>query len=91
MRKQIQAKIIGRVQLVMYRDFAERKAQALGITGVVKNMPDGSVFVIAEGDETKLKQYIKLLKKGPILARVEKVNVEWNEANGSYSNFLIKY
>jgi len=86
-----QAIISGRVQLVMYRDFAERKARALGIVGEVANLPDGTVRVIAEGEKAALDAYIEKLKKGSLLARVDAVSVEWQEPSGMFSGFSITY
>ncbi len=91
MQKQIKAIISGRVQLVMYRDFARRKAQSLGIVGTVENLPDGTVSVIAEGEKEVLDKYISLLERGPIFARVDNVSVTWNEPCGTFPDFLIVY
>lgn len=77
--------------MVMYRDFATRKARVLGLRGTVKNMNDGSVAVVAEGEESLLKLFIEKLEVGPILAHVEDVIVFWKEATGIYSDFVIVY
>ena len=91
MKKQLQANITGRVQMVMYRDFAQRKARKLGIVGSVKNLPNGSVEVIAEGEEEVLNDYVKYLDRGPILAKVANIRIDWAEAKGQFSDFLIIY
>jgi len=91
MKKQLQANITGRVQMVMYRDFAQRKARKLGIVGSVRNLPNGSVEVIAEGEEEVLNDYVKYLDRGPILAKVENIRTDWAEAKGQFSDFLIVY
>lgn len=91
MQKRIECQISGRVQLVMYRDFSTRTARALGLCGTVQNMNDGSVFLVAEGEETILRTFIEKLKKGPILARVEDVRVSWGEPTGEFSDFHIIY
>lgn len=72
--------------MVMYRDFAQRKAKRLGLSGTVKNMPDGSVTLIAEGEESILLKYIELLKTGPVLSRVNDVAVSWKESTGEFDN-----
>ena len=87
--KQIECLITGRVQLVMFRDFAQRKARKLGIVGMVENLPDGSVKVAAQGREENLLKFISYLKKGPILAKVENVLVKWTEAEESFKGFKI--
>lgn len=63
----------GRVQGVGYRYFALKRAEQLGLAGFVRNMPDGSVEVIAEGDDSALSRFEAMLKQGPSFARVEGV------------------
>jgi len=89
--KRLECKISGRVQMVMFRDFVARNAKKLGLTGVVKNMKDGSVFVLAEGDESKLKELLEKLQEGPILARVDAVEEKWLPAKGEFKNFKIDF
>lgn len=91
MRKRLECQISGRVQMVMFRDFATREARSLGIKGTVKNNPDGTVSIIAEGDEVVLHAFLELLGKGPIFARVDKVTGELSEPLGGYKNFDILY
>lgn len=91
MKKQLKAIITGRVQLVMYRDFAQRKARKLGLVGTVQNLKDGSVEVVVEGDENVLNEYIKYLNKGSILSKVKNIRISWAEAKGNFSDFLIVY
>jgi acylphosphatase len=91
MQKRITAIVTGRVQLVMFRDFCQRKARSLGLVGSVQNLPDGSVSVTAEGETDALNQYISYLHKGSVLSRVDGVKVEWGEPDGTFSDFLILY
>lgn len=91
MLKGLKAIVFGRVQLVMYRDFAERKARGLGVVGTVRNLSDGSVEVIAEGTEESLRAYIEKLKKGPLLSRVDEVKVEWRTPLGKFKDFVILF
>lgn len=91
MRKEIECKVTGRVQLVMFRDFATRRARRFGLVGTVQNLEDGSVWVVAQGDEEILLEYIEELKKGPILARVDGVEVSWREPQKAFSGFAIVY
>jgi acylphosphatase len=83
--------ISGRVQVVMYRDFAQRKARSLGIVGEVENIPDGTVRIRAEGEKENLDNLIEFLKRGPVLARVDNVEVQWVEPGGGFAGFSIKY
>lgn len=89
--KQIECIITGRVQLVMFRDFAQRKARKLGISGMVENFPDGSVKVVAQGSEGNLLELVSYLKKGSMLAKVENVSVAWAEPMDSFEDFKIIY
>lgn len=81
----------GRVQMVMYRDFATRKARGLKLVGEVENLPDGTVRVIAEGQRTALNQFIEKLKKGSLLSRVDHVDVAFKPASSAYRTFDIVY
>jgi acylphosphatase len=65
--------VTGRVQGVGYRYFVMREAAALGVTGFARNLPDGSVEVVAEGDEGVLADFEGRLRKGPSFARVSHV------------------
>ncbi len=89
--KSLEAKLFGRVQLVMFRDFTRRKARGQKLTGFVKNMPDGSVYVIAEGEEDRLKIFLQKLRKGSLLSRVDRVEEKWGEGTGAFEEFVIAY
>ena len=67
--------IKGKVQGVFFRVSAKEKADELGITGEVRNLPDGRVEVVACGDEARVQQLIAWCHKGPPRAKVEKVMV----------------
>ena len=72
-------RIYGRVQMVMFRDFATRKARKLGLVGYVRNLKDGSVEAYALGTKESLDKWIAYLHKGSVLSRVERVDVEWGK------------
>jgi acylphosphatase len=91
MSKRTILKIYGRVQGIFFRDSTQRKARELGLTGWVRNEPDGTVKIVAEGEEGDLKKLIKWCYNGPRLARVEKVDIEWAEATGEFERFEIIY
>lgn len=91
MRKELRATVSGRVQMVMYRDFATRKARSLHIVGTVENLTDGTVEVVAQGEEKDLEDYIQKLRRGSILSRVDGVALEWREPSGAYEGFKIVY
>ena len=89
MQKAFQAIISGRVQMVTYRDFAERSARGLEIVGMVRNLPNGAVEVIAQGREEALKLYLEKLKEGPLFARVDDIRIEWLKSPIQFSEFTI--
>lgn len=82
-------KIQGRVQGVYYRASAQSKAQNLGLTGWVKNSPDGSVASHAEGPKEKLEEFINWCRQGPPAASVSSVDSNWIPPQG-YQDFEIK-
>jgi len=87
----VQAKVHGHVQGVFFRDFTSRRARGLDLNGYVRNLPDGTVGVYAEGERGKLEEFIRHLKTGPPSATVDSVEVAWGEYSGSYSGFSIRY
>ncbi|MBU0471199.1 MAG: acylphosphatase [Nanoarchaeota archaeon] len=91
MDKRINLKIYGRVQGVAFRFFTARNARRLELKGYVMNIPDGSVELVADGDEKSLKALIFYCEQGPFFARVDKVDVEWLESRNDFSNFNIRF
>lgn len=91
MTKQLEARIFGRVQMVLFRDFARRNAKRLGLTGFVRNETDGSVLVVAEGEEEKLKLLLSKLNRGPLFSRVSDFEISWHDVSGKFSDFVIEY
>ncbi|MEK7662260.1 MAG: acylphosphatase [Patescibacteria group bacterium] len=89
MKKRIECEIYGRVQLVMFRDFAQRKAKKRGLTGTVENMKNGNVYVIAEGEEKELNDFLEDLHKGPLFSKVTNVEVKMLDAKGGFNDFSI--
>ena len=83
--------ISGRVQGVAYRYFAEKYAKSFGITGWVKNLYDGRVEVLAEGDRNDLDRFLARLKEGPRLALVEDFDVAWEEFTDEFQDFQITF
>jgi acylphosphatase len=80
------------VQGVGFRFYVRRTARELGITGYVRNTPDGrAVEVMAEGQRENLDQMVKLLQIGPRLSKVVKIEVEWLEHQNAFSNFDIRF
>jgi len=87
--KQVHVIVRGRVQGVFFRASTQREAKRLGLTGWVKNRPDGGVEVLAEGEEDGLKELIAWANRGPSAARVERVDARWRSFVGDFSVFRI--
>ena len=88
----IRAVVYGYVQGVFFRAFVSRKATELGLTGYVRNLPEGkTVEVRAEGDKEQLKKLIGHLEVGPPAAKVERVLTRWLEYSRGYSGFIIRH
>jgi acylphosphatase len=82
MRKHFNITVAGRVQGVFFRASTKTSADHLNIRGFVKNQPDGTVYIEAEGDEKDLEQFIDWCKLGPKAAKVEKLEVKESELKG---------
>ena len=81
----------GRTQGVGFRAFTLQRAGRLGLTGYVRNMPDGSsVEVVAEGPQDRLDLLLAALRDGPPMSHVDRVDTSWGEATGEYEGFTIR-
>ena len=72
---EVEGRVTGRVQGVGYRAFARNSADALGISGWVRNEPDGSVTFMAAGEQSRVNRFLDMLKKGPAFAFVEDLHI----------------
>lgn len=91
MNKEIHLNIQGRVQGVYFRVYTQKEAQKLSLTGYVKNESDGSVTIVAQGDQKSLSRLFEWSKKGPNLAYVKKVSMNINDIKKSYKEFSIEH
>lgn len=88
--KRLYAQVYGRVQGVGFRWFVQEHATRLGLTGYVRNLQDGSVEVVVEGEQSALEELLAfVLQVGPPGARVVEISVHWGEATGEFSEFSI--
>lgn len=81
----------GNVQRVGYRDYAQSEAKACGVTGWIKNRPDGTVYVLVQGTPENVKYFIEVLHEGSVLAKVIEVSVEWRSPQQLFTDFVVKY
>jgi acylphosphatase len=80
----------GMVQGVGFRYFVQRVGRRLGLTGDVRNCPNAAVEIVAEGNPEQLEAFIREVRKGPPMARVERFEIDHIAVNGSYPDFLIE-
>jgi acylphosphatase len=83
--------ISGQVQGVGFREFTQREARQLGLTGFVKNLPDGRVEAVIEGPADKLVALLEKLKRGPRAARVDKLDQKDEPAEGEFETFEVRF
>ena len=91
MDKRAQIIITGRVQGVFFRDYTRKNTIKLGLNGWVKNLADGNVEAVVEGEEDRIEKLIELLKKGPPAARVKGVYVTWQKPENEFNDFSIRW
>lgn len=83
--------ISGKVQGVFYRDHTQRWASSMRLSGWVRNLADGRVEALVEGEKEQIEDLERKLKKGPPLSRVENVHTEWEEYKGEFLDFRITW
>lgn len=81
----------GRVQGVGFRHFTRTNAQKYGVKGWVKNLPDGRVEAVFEGDDEDVKQMVELVREGPRSARVTDSEVRWSVPQDDFNGFRVRY
>jgi acylphosphatase len=80
----------GRVQGVFFRYETRVEARKKSVKGWVRNLPDGRVEAIFEGEKGKVDEMINFCKSGPLGARVTRVEVVWEESSSDYQDFTIR-
>jgi len=88
--KRVEIKVAGQVQGVSLRANTWNEARRLGLVGYVGNLNDGSVEIIAEGEEENLKRILSWVKGSPGFAQIEEIKFFWQKPSGEFSDFQIK-
>lgn len=83
--------VSGKVQGVYYRASTEQKARDLGLTGYVRNLPDGRVEIVAEGTPEALQALKDWCHQGPEHADVSEIDAQDHAATGEFADFGIKH
>lgn len=90
-KTRLHATVHGRVQGVSFRYYTARRARDLGLTGYVRNQPDGTVEVVAEGQRARVEELLSFLQVGPRAAFVTDVDLNWTEPAGRPDRFEVRY
>ncbi len=83
--------VLGRVQGVFFRAETKRAADRIGVSGWVRNLPDGTVEAVFEGTRPQVEQAIAWCREGSPMSRVTDVEVDWQEFSSSSDRFEVKY
>jgi acylphosphatase len=86
----VQLHVRGLVQGVWFRASTRDEALRLGLTGWVRNEPDGSVTALAEGPRSALEALVQWARRGPPNARVDDLDVQWDEPTGEHDDFTVR-
>ncbi|MEJ5359773.1 MAG: acylphosphatase [Desulfobacterales bacterium] len=81
--------VSGRVQGVAFRLETRRAAGRIGVCGWVRNLPDGRVEAVIEGERRRVEEMIAWCRRGPALARVESLALSWEPPTGEFTEFAI--
>jgi acylphosphatase len=83
--------ISGMVQGIFFRSETRNEAKKHGVSGWVRNLPDGKVEAVFEGEEKSVKGLIEFCRRGPPGARVTDVDIIWENYTGEFRNFEVRY
>lgn len=91
--EKVRAKLLldGRVQGVSFRYYTQRRAAELGLTGFVRNLSDGRVEAVFEGDKASIEAMLTWCQTGSPSARVDSIAVRYEEADGRFSGFNVRH
>ena len=90
-KEEIRCLVKGKVQGVFYRDFVAKHARHLALTGYVKNLPNFTVEVVAQGYRDSLEKFLTHARKGPFLARVSDMELEWRKPSEEMESFDVVF
>ena len=89
--KHVSIRVSGRVQGVCFRAYAQKRAIDFGLSGYVKNMPDNSVYMEAEGADEDVDKLVEWARQGPPAARVTDIQVNFSNYLRKFEGFEIRY
>ena len=88
--ERVRIKVVGLVQGVFFRANTQKTAKALELLGWIRNMPDGSVEIVAEGRKQALDELVSWCRKGPPSSRIDKVSADFKKAENEFTGFRIE-
>jgi len=91
MIKQAEIIVSGKVQGVFFRARTKNKADSLKVIGRVENLSDGTVKILAQGEQKDIEQLIGWCRHGAVVAKVDRVEVKWIETSAEFKDFKIIY
>ena len=89
-RERAHVYVSGQVQGVFFRDSARERAERLGLTGWVQNLPDGRVEAIFEGTSERVREMVRWCEQGPSHAEVENVDTDFEAPEGDLTSFEVR-
>jgi len=87
--KRIHILITGKVQGISFRYYTKKKAEELQIKGWVKNLPNGDVEIVVEGNNSNITSFMDWCKTGPSLANVKNIAINEEQPTNEFSTFSI--
>ncbi len=90
-QRRVRIRISGRVQGVFFRAYTQEEALKLGLAGWVRNLPDGSVEAMVEGDAARVERMIAWCNSGSPQSAVSHVQVQEEQPSGEFTDFTIRY
>jgi len=82
--------VSGRVQGVFYRKHIQKKARSLHLVGWVKNIIDGRVEILVEGEKEYIEQFLKECKEGSAFTKVQNIEIEYESYTGEFGDFEVR-
>lgn len=89
MKKAVKIVLSGTVQGVFFRNFIKDSADSLKIKGFTRNLEDGNVEIIAEGNQEEVEKFVEICRQGPKYAKIKNTKVEEKNYSGEYPDFKI--
>jgi acylphosphatase len=91
MKARVHVFVSGRVQGVFFRAETADMADRLGLAGWVRNLPDGRVEALFEGEKEDVEKALDFCRKGPPGARVQSLDLKWEDWKGEFQGFRVAY